>query len=282
MASPDVASPLRTSATRSEDVWESQEEQRRVNASLSASSDIVKALFGASVGPCWGDFFCTYNRIRGRLYATSQAILFYTNLLGFERRICLIFREIVHMELYRTTSIRINTVDCETYVFRSFNDRQQVLHLLNGLKVLAEKHAGRQRALSSSSRQSLMEERANEKNQHADHLVPLTNLRPAMSDAPASVGVFPLPVENTNRRRAVSDSVVRVETSESAPSPSLPEIRSDRADSLDVREEVEEEDEPPIENEVASSPQEQWERVKQSSVQPLEHVGIDVSVKSAG
>ena len=57
------------------------EHQRRLSSSLPASTSVVETLFGPGLGPCWGDFSCTYNRIRGRLYATSQAVLFYTNLL---------------------------------------------------------------------------------------------------------------------------------------------------------------------------------------------------------
>jgi len=118
--------------------------QRRITSSLAASSEVVHALFGESVGPCWGDFSCTHLRIRGRLYATSQAILFYTNFVlgAFERRICLLLRDVVDMELFRQTSIRIHTMDDETYIFKTFNDREQVLHLLNGLKILADRKRG--------------------------------------------------------------------------------------------------------------------------------------------
>jgi hypothetical protein len=106
---------------------------------LEASTQIVRALFGSAVGECSGDYFCTHNRIRGRLYATSLAVLFHSNLLGFERRICLRYCEIVEMELFRTTSIRITMFDSEQYVLRSFNDRVQVLRMLKGLKILSDR-----------------------------------------------------------------------------------------------------------------------------------------------
>lgn len=109
------------------------------STALEASTQIVRALFGSAVGECWGDYFCTHNRIRGRLYATSLAVLFHSNLLGFERRICLRYCEIVEMELFRTTSIRITMFDSEQYVLRSFNDRVQVLRMLKGLKILSDR-----------------------------------------------------------------------------------------------------------------------------------------------
>ena len=99
-----------------------------------SSNHTVQDLFGPSVGPSCGDFSCTHSRIRGRLYATRQAALFYTNWLGFERRFCLLYREMDEMELFRSTSIRITMKDDETYVFKSLDDRERVLDLLKGLK----------------------------------------------------------------------------------------------------------------------------------------------------
>jgi hypothetical protein len=96
-------------------------------------SAVVLALFGPSVGPCVGDFSTTYNRVNGRLYAATRSILFYSNLFGFERRLCLNLLDIESIEAYRSTSIRINMVDCEDHVFRKIFDRDQVLKLLQEL-----------------------------------------------------------------------------------------------------------------------------------------------------
>lgn len=120
-------------------VHQQQPVEEDASTALEASTQIVRALFGSAVGECWGDYFCTHNRIRGRLYATSLAVLFHSNLLGFERRICLRYCEIVEMELFRTTSIRITMFDSEQYVLRSFNDRVQVLRMLKGLKILSDR-----------------------------------------------------------------------------------------------------------------------------------------------
>lgn len=96
-------------------------------------SAVVLALFGPSVGPCVGDFSTTYNRVNGRLYAATRAILFYSNLFGFERRLCLHFSDIESIESYRSTSIRIAMVDCEDHIFRKFINRDHVLKILKDL-----------------------------------------------------------------------------------------------------------------------------------------------------
>ena len=96
-------------------------------------SAVVLALFGPSVGPCVGDFSTTYNRVNGRLYASTKAILFYSNLFGFERRLCLQLNDVEIIEAYRATSIRVLLVDCEDYIFRRFSNRDSVLSLLQQL-----------------------------------------------------------------------------------------------------------------------------------------------------
>jgi hypothetical protein len=117
-----------------------QDAQSRISHALPQASAAAHALFGVNVGPCWGDYACTHHCIPGRFYATTCAILFHTklHLRGLERRVCLLFNDIVSMQLVRTTSIKIQTMDRETYVFKSFGDRERVLHLLNGLKILAD------------------------------------------------------------------------------------------------------------------------------------------------
>ena len=100
--------------------------------------DVVKELFGSSeFGRCFGEFGCSHSLIRGRLYATSEAILFYSNVLGFEKRIFLFYQDIIEMDLFRTTSICITTGEGETYVFKSFEKRKEVLRLLKSLEMMA-------------------------------------------------------------------------------------------------------------------------------------------------
>ncbi|KAL7567041.1 hypothetical protein ACA910_019964 [Epithemia clementina (nom. ined.)] len=201
---------------------------RRLSSSLTASSEAVHALFGESVGPCWGDFSCSHLRIRGRMYATSRAILFHTNLLGFERRICLLLRDIVHAELFRTTSIRIHTTDLETYIFKSFNNREQVLHLINGLKILVDKQQNGGQENGGPRKEAETSSVQNSNDVREPHLAltqssatttisgtySSTN-RSAFISTVGSPGIpilLPSPPATPNRRRASSDSLVRLPT----------------------------------------------------------------------
>jgi hypothetical protein len=103
------------------------------NSHTTGRNAVVLALFGPTVGPCVGDFATTYNRINGRLYASTKAILFYSNLFGFERRLCLLLSDVILIESYRSTSIRISMVDCEDHVFKKFLNREAVLNVLQNL-----------------------------------------------------------------------------------------------------------------------------------------------------
>lgn len=87
-------------------------------------------LFGRTVGTCYGSFSCSHSRIRGRLYVSSRALLFYSSLLGFETRISLDFHDVLEIESFRTTSISVRTFEGETYVFKTFEDRNAALRLL--------------------------------------------------------------------------------------------------------------------------------------------------------
>ena len=108
-------------------------------------SAVVMALFGPSVGPCLGDFSTTYNRVNGRLYASVRAVLFYSNLFGFERRLCLQLSDVTDIEAFRSTSIRVSTVDCEEYIFKKFQDRDHVLSILLGIFVRFDQQLQKQK-----------------------------------------------------------------------------------------------------------------------------------------
>jgi hypothetical protein len=94
---------------------------------------MVLALFGPTVGPCVGDFATTYNRINGRLYASTKAILFCSNLFGFEQRLCLLLSNVISIDSYRSMSIHISMVDCEDHVFKKFLNREAILNVLQHL-----------------------------------------------------------------------------------------------------------------------------------------------------
>lgn len=99
-----------------------------------STTEIVQNLFGTVVGPCWADCSCSYQRHHGRLYVSSKAVCFYSNLFGFERRLCLFLADLDQLELYRTTSIRISMVDGEDFVFKSLPYREDIFKILLELK----------------------------------------------------------------------------------------------------------------------------------------------------
>jgi hypothetical protein len=203
-------------------------------SSWGMATQMVHSLFGVEFGPCWGDFFCSHGRIRGRLYAVTNGILFYSNLLGFERRLCLQFANVTSIVLHRTTSIRIEVADFDYYIFRSFQDREQVLQLLVRLKRLVDKKSARLEVTRGASaaattrnasegtetdffdqwekRQNLYESQwRNDEMLLQQSPFTTTGLRSSYSAALMSRSVLvggSLSLQ-PNRRRAVSDSFVR-------------------------------------------------------------------------
>jgi len=99
------------------------------------STAIVHSMFGSSVGQCFGDYPCHYNRRPGNLFACTEAILFYSNLFGFEKKLCFRYRDIQEMQLYRSTSIQISvqgeSEDSKNdFIFKGFLDRIMTQQLL--------------------------------------------------------------------------------------------------------------------------------------------------------
>jgi hypothetical protein len=247
--------------------------------SLAASSDTVQALFGESAGSSWGDFFCTHNRIRGRLFATSQAVLFYSNLLGFERRLSLKYQDVMEMELYRSTSILISTVDCETYIFKSFHQRKHVLQLLRGLKILVDRQQNRWSSQADTgstngiaAAATTATGRPDESTSSDSRLTPSLAAASPLVSSPSLI-FSPLPSTpprmTSNRRRAVSDSVVgiprrgsRVSLEQHHP--------TDTADSVNGEDSFIEESD--------FSLKDAWNEARKPKNPPLQQVGIDVSV----
>mmetsp|Transcript_7426 Transcript_7426/g.10824 ORF Transcript_7426/g.10824 Transcript_7426/m.10824 type:complete len:485 (-) Transcript_7426:906-2360(-) len=92
------------------------------------TTEFIKALFGEA-GIVVGDFSCSYQRQAGRLYVSTDAVFFYSNLFGFEKRIKIDYVNAMEIDLVRTTSVFIKTSE-EEFIFRSFDDRQSVLELI--------------------------------------------------------------------------------------------------------------------------------------------------------
>jgi hypothetical protein len=202
-------------------VSETSEFDRDSSVSSTAATRTIQTLFGADFGPCWGEFSCSHGRIRGNLYAVTNGILFFSSLLGFERRLCLQFTDISAIVLHRTTSIRIEIADYDNYIFRSFHDREKVLQLLIRLKRLVEKKRTR---ASTTQRQSEYREGDNFANWEIQQITNENGNR-SFEDNPKSSLSFPALntsfsssninrssegfVHLPNRRRAASDSIVQ-------------------------------------------------------------------------
>lgn len=93
------------------------------------TTEFIKALFAGDTGVVVADYSCSYQRQAGRLYVSTDAIFFYSNLFGFEKRIKIFYTTAIEINLVRTTSVFIKTSD-EEFIFRSFEDRQSVLELI--------------------------------------------------------------------------------------------------------------------------------------------------------
>lgn len=102
-------------------------------------TDIVQFLFGTQVeiGTLISSFASSYNRQQGRFYICSKVLCFYSNTLGFEKKLCIRIPKLISASIRRNTSIVIqchsdhdddhNGVMMEEHVFRSFKDRLVVL-----------------------------------------------------------------------------------------------------------------------------------------------------------
>jgi hypothetical protein len=101
--------------------------------SIDDRNTVIHELFGWTVGDCLGEFYATYFRIPGQFFVARRALLFYSNWLSFERRLCLTLGDIDAIESYRSTSIKIVMVDCEEYVFKRFQNRDAVVQVLQEL-----------------------------------------------------------------------------------------------------------------------------------------------------
>ncbi|KAG7341379.1 protein of unknown function DUF4782 containing protein [Nitzschia inconspicua] len=173
---------------------------------------LVTELFGWSVGEYLGEFHATYYRIPGQFFVATQALLFYSNWLGFERRFCLTFSDIETIQSYRNTSIKISMIDCEEYIFKKFQDRDTVVLVLQELlmryQVAVEKGEDLvdpptiPRAFHQSSI-GYVDETPTQQLQPSESL-PTLRLRLSSDHAPELQDMKELGLVHPNRRRALS------------------------------------------------------------------------------
>ena len=79
-------------------------------AQLHQATEIVKSLFG-NVGKVnvVGVFSCSVARQSGRMYVSTEGLFFYSNLFGFEKKICVRYENAVELITYRSTSLYVRT-----------------------------------------------------------------------------------------------------------------------------------------------------------------------------
>lgn len=99
-------------------------------------TEMVHTIFDRSVGHCYGSFSCTYKRQHGRLYVARRAVLFFSNLFGYERRLSMFLSEVTDVNIHRSTSIWISMMDGEEFIFKSLSDRERVLGIIKALLAL--------------------------------------------------------------------------------------------------------------------------------------------------
>jgi hypothetical protein len=175
--------------------------------------------------------------------------------------------------LYRSTSIRISTVDCETYIFKSFHQRKHVLQLMRGLKILADRQQNGWPSQASASAAGVAgvaaaagrpDESAGSDSRLASRLVaslPLVS-SPSLTLPPSMTPSMP-----SNRRRAVSDSFLGI--TQRGSQVSLEHHHTDTAESVNGEDSFIEESD--------FSLKDAWNEARKPKNPPLQQVGIDVS-----
>jgi hypothetical protein len=78
------------------------------------TTEIVRGLFGPNIAPIKSVYKCSHTRASGRLYISSNAICFYSNIFGFERKLMIRIMDITFAGLTRSTSIVIRSKCCGT------------------------------------------------------------------------------------------------------------------------------------------------------------------------
>jgi hypothetical protein len=98
------------------------------------ATEIVKSLFGSLVGTIYYHCPCHHpsRHMSGKLYVGTNALAFYSNLFGIERKLLLDYAHVSTVNEYRTTSIAISYKDQE-YKFRALPHRSDALAVLKRL-----------------------------------------------------------------------------------------------------------------------------------------------------
>lgn len=118
------------------------------------TTEIVRVLFGPTIGAVVADYSCTYKAKSGRLYVSTNALCYYSNLFSSESKYILWFAEMVEVTRIKSSGVCIgmktNTNgtagDAQQqqllrHNFRSFRDRDAVYHIINRLRLASPSSA---------------------------------------------------------------------------------------------------------------------------------------------
>ena len=115
-----------------------------MNATDLYTTEIVRALFGPTIGTVVADYSCTLKRTSGRLYIATNALCYYSNLFSSESKNILWFADMAEATKIKSSGICIgmktnangtnSTGDAHRHNFRSFRDRDAVYQIICRLR----------------------------------------------------------------------------------------------------------------------------------------------------
>ena len=118
------------------------------------TTEIVRVLFGPTIGAVLADYSCTYKRTTGRLYVAKNALCFYSNLFSSESKYIFWFAEMVEVTKIKSSGVCIGMTNANgtadnaqqqqqvlRHNFRSFRDRDAVHQIISRLRLASPSSA---------------------------------------------------------------------------------------------------------------------------------------------
>jgi len=112
-----------------------------MNATDLYTTEIVRALFGPTIGAVVGDYSCTFKRTSGRLYMATNALCYYSNLFNSESKYVFWIADMAELTKIKGSGVCIgmktnsngttgNAQQQLQHSFRSFRDRDAVYQII--------------------------------------------------------------------------------------------------------------------------------------------------------
>ena len=98
------------------------------------TTEIVRAMFGPTIGSVVGDYSCTYKRNSGRMYLATNAVAFYSFFFGTESKYIFRLSEITSISKIKSSGVCLKTTSGVDHNFRSLSDRESVLQKMRQLQ----------------------------------------------------------------------------------------------------------------------------------------------------